>query len=125
MPPILRFFINVFLYLIYVLFFSVLFSIAFPAIQNMLGQTVWVPSDPRFAKIQIFIAIFVLLLSLIFRKYFYLSGWSDTKQTGGSQKTSPKTSYTATKKAAKSDDMSSSTDDNASDEEIVVVVENK
>lgn len=88
--------LNVFLYLVYVLFVSLAFSLLFPLILQVLGKEVLDPSLPEnialFNKIQIFIAIATLLVSLILRKYFYISLKKNTEI-----KTTP--SYTATKKS--------------------------
>jgi len=40
----------------------------------MLERPIMNPADPMFVKIQMFIAILVLLISLIWRKYFYICG---------------------------------------------------
>ena len=66
-------FLNVFLYLVYVLITSFLFSLIFPIVLQILGKPVFHPADPIFLKIQVFIAVLVLLLSLILRKYFYIA----------------------------------------------------
>ncbi len=73
LPPMVRWILNVVLYILYVMFFSVVFSVLFPLVLQLFWQPVWDIHDPRFAKIQIFIAIFVLLISVVFRKYFYLT----------------------------------------------------
>lgn len=74
LPLIARFIINMILYVLYVIFFSLVFSFSFPLILQALGKPVMNPADPTFVKIQLFIAILVLLISLIWRKYFYLCG---------------------------------------------------
>ena len=74
LPVIARFLINIVLYVVYVVLFSIVFSILFPIILQVMGKNVLNPADPVFVKIQIFIAILVLLISLIFRKFFYLCG---------------------------------------------------
>ena len=58
--------------MVYILVFSIAFSLLFPLILQILGKDVLDPSNPIFAKIQIFIAVLVLLITLIARKYFYL-----------------------------------------------------
>ncbi len=69
--------LNIFLYILYVLFVSLMFSILFPLILQLMGKEVLDPSTIEnmelFNKIQIFIIVLVLLLTLILRKYFYMS----------------------------------------------------
>ncbi len=74
LPFIMRAIINLILYVIYLLFFSIAFSFIFPLILQTLGKPIMNPTDPTFAKVQLFIAILLLLISLIWRKYFYLCG---------------------------------------------------
>lgn len=98
LPIALKVMINIILYVVYVLFVSVIFSFIFPVIMQFLGKEILNPAFPEnkdlFDKIQIFIAILVLLISLILRKYFYISSRSREVET-----VSIKTeSYTAKKK---------------------------
>jgi hypothetical protein len=65
--------VNIILYAVYLLFASVIFSFIFPLVMQIFGQDILNKNDPIFSKIQIFIAILVLLLSLILRKNFYIS----------------------------------------------------
>lgn len=95
--------INILLYILYVLFVSLIFSFVFPLVMQGLGKEVLNPALPEnralFDKIQIFIAIFVLLLSLILRKYFYVS----CKNEESEKKVVIKESYTAKKKQEKAE----------------------
>lgn len=74
LPLVIRAILNVILYFFYLVFFSLIFSFSFPVILKMLEKPIMNPADPLFVKIQIFIAILVLLISLIWRKYFYICG---------------------------------------------------
>ena len=73
LPIMAKVFLNVFLYCVYVVVTSLIFSLLFPILLQVLGKTVLDPLDPVFMKIQIFIAVLVLLLTLILRKYFYIA----------------------------------------------------
>lgn len=73
LPIMAKVFLNVFLYCVYVVLTSLIFSLLFPIILQVLGKTVLDPMNPVFLKIQIFIAVLVLLLTLILRKYFYVA----------------------------------------------------
>ncbi len=73
LPLALKVIINIILYVFYVLFVSVVFSFVFPLVMKIFTHEVLDPYNPVFDKIQIFIAILVLIVSLILRKYFYIS----------------------------------------------------
>ncbi|MFA5917105.1 MAG: hypothetical protein WC850_02615 [Candidatus Gracilibacteria bacterium] len=72
-PLIFKLIINFIAYLGYTLLLSVIFSFSFPFILMMMGKELYNPTDPIFMKIQISIALIVLVLTVIFRKYFYMS----------------------------------------------------
>ncbi|MCH2188946.1 hypothetical protein MK079_03915 [Candidatus Gracilibacteria bacterium] len=65
--------VNIVLYIVYVLLLSLLFSFAFPQILAFLDRPLLSVHDPFFDKVQIVIMVLVLVISAIFRKYFYLS----------------------------------------------------
>lgn len=124
LPIVLRVLLNIIIYIFYVLVASVLFSFLFPLVLQLLGQEILSPKDPIFEKIQIFIALLVLIVSLIFRKYFYISLGNPEEKTVYIEK---KQSYTTTKKtpdrkeAKKSKTSAKKKDD--TDEEIKIYVE--
>ncbi len=64
--------LNILFYVFYVIIISVIFSFVFPAIRVFLWKDIIAPTNPIFDTIQIIIIILVLLISLLFRKYFYL-----------------------------------------------------
>ncbi len=72
-PLIFKLIINIVAYLGYTLLLSVIFSFAFPFILIMMWKELYNSADPIFMKIQISIALLVLVLTVIFRKYFYMS----------------------------------------------------
>ena len=67
-----RVIVNMFASMFYVLLASIIFSFVFPSVLSVLRQPILNPLDPIFAKIQIAIAVIVLVFSVIFRKFFYL-----------------------------------------------------
>ncbi len=72
-PLIFKLVINFVAYIGYTFLLSVIFSFSFPLVLNMLGKELYNPADPIFMKIQISIALIVLIFTVIFRKYFYMS----------------------------------------------------
>jgi len=72
LPIVAKLLLNIFLYVIYVVVFSVIFSLLFPVLMNLFTGKTLNPDSQIFANIQYFIAIIVLLVSLILRKYFYI-----------------------------------------------------
>jgi len=73
MPIALKVALNVFFYILYVFIAWILFSFLFPIALKFLWKPLLNPNDPVFNKIWIIIAILVLIISVIFRKYFYIS----------------------------------------------------
>ena len=69
----LKLIINFVAYIGYTILISIIFSFSFPLVLNMLGKDLYNSADPIFVKIQITIAVIVLVITLLFRKYFYLS----------------------------------------------------
>jgi len=67
-----RIVLNVLFYVFYVIVVSIAFSFIFPTVLVILWQDVISPNNPIFDTIQIIIIILVLLISLLFRKFFYL-----------------------------------------------------
>ncbi len=67
-----RVILNILFYIFYVLLVSIAFSFVFPMLLVILWKDVWLSNDPRFATIQTWIIVLVLIFSLIFRKTFYL-----------------------------------------------------
>lgn len=72
LPIVAKTILNILLYIIYVLVFSVLFSGIFALYMYYFSESSLNPNSPIFANIQYFIAVLVLLISLILRKYFYI-----------------------------------------------------
>lgn len=89
--------INIILYLLYVVLAWFILGMLFPLILQMFGQEVIDPSMNKalFDKMATFIAIFILLVSLILRKHFYFSCSQEEN------KKEEKESYTAKKKVTK------------------------
>lgn len=75
-----RVILNVLFYVFYVILTSVAFSFIFPTILVILWQEIIAPNNPIFDGIQIIIIILVLLLSMLFRKFFYLPIKEKTKK---------------------------------------------
>lgn len=67
-----RIILNILFYIFYVLLVSIVFSFIFPIILVLFWNNVLDPASPIFDGIQIWIIIFVLVLSVIYRKYFFL-----------------------------------------------------
>ena len=86
--------INIILFCVYLVFVSIVFSLVFPLVLQLFGQQPINPINPIYVKIQYFIAILVLLISLVFRKYFYIS----LKTPEEKVVVEKKESYTASKK---------------------------
>ncbi len=63
---------NIILFNLYWFIPSVIFSFVFPVVLKIFGQAVLNPNDPVFVKIQIAIIVLMLVISLVYRKYFYL-----------------------------------------------------
>jgi len=72
LPIVAKTILNILLYLVYVVVFSVIFSGLFAVYMYYFTESSLSPSSPIFANIQYFIAILVLLITLILRKYFYI-----------------------------------------------------
>lgn len=72
-PLTFKLIINFVAYIGYTIFLSIIFSFAFPFVLKLMWKELYNPTDPIFTKIQITIAVVVLVITLIFRKYFYLS----------------------------------------------------
>lgn len=72
-PLPLKLIINFVAYIGYTLLLSIIFSFSFPLVLNMLGKELYNSTDPIFVKIQITIAVIVFVITLLFRKYFYIS----------------------------------------------------
>lgn len=128
LPIVAKTVFNVFLYILYVLLASVVFSFIFPLIMQLFGQDVLDPSSGVFIKIQYFIAILVLLISLILRRYFYICGRSEkeilvveennytAKKKQVTKKKAEKVVKKETKKQAKIDKVVEKLQENDSDE---------
>lgn len=96
LPIVAKTILNILLYIIYVLVFSVLFSGIFALYMYYFSESSLNPNSPIFANIQYFIAVLVLLISLILRKYFYI--WAARKEVTLKVESN---NYTAKKKPVK------------------------
>jgi len=72
LPLVAKLIVNIILYIVYVVVFSFIFSGIFAVYMYYFTDSSFNASSPVFANIQYFIAILVLIVSLIFRKYFYI-----------------------------------------------------
>jgi len=75
------------------------------------------PADPMFAKIQIFIAVLVLLVSLILRKHFYVLGYEEGTEVIIEE------SYTAKKKEPSKKTKKTISIEENNDDEIKIYVD--
>jgi len=121
LPVVARFVINIILYIVYVLIASLIFSFLFPIVMQILGQEILDPRNAAnaatFAKIQYFIALLVLLISLILRKYFYLCSERKTEVV------TVKESYTAKKKITNTEKSSISKELESDEDDIKIYIE--
>ena len=67
-----RVIVNIIFFNLYWLLASIIFSFVFPIVLKAFGQPTLNPADPIFINIQIIIVVLILVVSVIFRKYFYL-----------------------------------------------------
>ncbi|MDD3303096.1 MAG: hypothetical protein PHN31_06085 [Candidatus Gracilibacteria bacterium] len=72
-PFLFKVVINFVAYVGYTALLSLVFSFLFPITLKLFGKEPLNPSDPVFVKIQVSIAIIILFVTIIFRKYFYVS----------------------------------------------------
>lgn len=77
LPIVAKAIVNIILYIVYVIVFSFVFSGVFAIYMYYFTDSSLNASSPIFVNIQYFIAILVLITSLIFRKYFYI--WAPKK----------------------------------------------
>jgi len=63
---------NILFYIFYVLIISIIFSFSFPILLQLFWKVIINSWDPIFDKIQYTIFILVLIITIIFRKKFYL-----------------------------------------------------
>ncbi len=62
---------NILFYILYVLLTSIVISFIIPIVFIIIWKSILAPNNPVFDLIQILIIIFVLVFSLVYRKYFY------------------------------------------------------
>lgn len=72
-PFLFKVVINFVAYVWYTALLSLVFSFLFPITLKLFWKEPLNPSDPVFVKIQVSIAIIILFVTIIFRKYFYVS----------------------------------------------------
>ena len=71
LPAVIKIILNIIFYIIYVLIFSLLFGLVLGFILKYLNKTlIW---EPTATYIQVWLTIFVLFVTILFRKYFYIS----------------------------------------------------
>ncbi|MCD5375193.1 hypothetical protein LR010_01935 [Candidatus Gracilibacteria bacterium] len=120
LPVVAKAVINIVLYILYVVLAWVVFSFIFPLVMQVFGQEIINPAANMalFDKIAIFIAILVLLISLILRKYFYICGQNEETVVY-------RESYTAKKKPVnkKKTTKTVKIEEEDDDEEIKIYVE--
>ncbi len=80
LPLGVRFLINIVFFILYVLFLSLVFSFVYPLVLDILWKEIQSFDNPIFAQIQIVIIVFVLFITLVFRKYFYISIKTETAE---------------------------------------------
>ncbi len=73
LPIFFKIVLNFIAYIFYTVFFSIVFSIVFPLILKLFWLELLNPNNPVFSKIQIILALLMLLITAIYRKYFYIS----------------------------------------------------
>lgn len=67
-----RVLLNVLFYIFYVLLVTIVFSFLFPFVLVLLWKNVLNPINPVFDQIQIGIIVLVLIVTIVFRRFFYL-----------------------------------------------------
>ncbi len=72
MPLAFKVIVNVFLYILYTVFAGIIVGIIYGRILSWKGMPIPREGDPVYTQIFIFTALWVLIVSLIFRRYFYL-----------------------------------------------------
>jgi hypothetical protein len=72
-PTLPKIVLNILFYLFYVFVISVIFSFVFPQILILLEKPILDPLDQIFYKVQVLIIVFVLIITIILRKYLYIS----------------------------------------------------
>lgn len=80
-PTLPKIVLNILLYFFYVLVISLIFSFVFPQVLVVLGRPIPDSMDPVFYKTQIIILVLVLVVTLIARKYVYISLGSEEEIT--------------------------------------------
>lgn len=123
LPTVAKAIINILLYILYVVFFSFVFSFVFPLLMKLFGAELLSQGDPIFDKIQIFIAILVLLVSLIFRKHFYITGKKQDKKVVEVETYTAKKKQVKNKSETKKAKKSVKNTDSDENEEIKIYVE--
>ncbi len=73
LPYFFKIIINFFAYIWYTLFVSIVFSFLYPIFLKLSWKSIPPEQDPIFIKIQILLAVIVFVVTLIFRKHFYIS----------------------------------------------------
>ena len=78
LPIVAKAIVNILLYIVYVIIFTLIFWVVFAAYVYYFTDGSFNTNSPIFANMQYFIAMVVLLITLILRKYFYL--WAARKE---------------------------------------------
>lgn len=81
LPIIAKIVVNILLYVFYTVILSFVVGLLIPIAQQLIGLSILDPSksvnQEFFSKLQIFLAVFMLLVTLVFRKFFYVALGSD------------------------------------------------
>ncbi len=72
-PIAFRVIINIFLYIIYTVIWHFIFGLIFAFVLRLSWKKIPISTDPVFTKIAIVASFFILVLTLVFRKYFYIT----------------------------------------------------
>lgn len=73
LPIAFRIILNILLYVLYTIFWQFVFGLMFGLVSNILWKNPPLPWDPIFVKIWIVVSFFMLVITLIFRTYFYIT----------------------------------------------------
>ncbi len=96
LPIVAKTIINVLLYILYVVIFLFIFWLILAVFTYYFSESSLSPSSPIFINLTYFIAVLVLLISLILRKYFYI--WAARREVTLKVESN---NYTAKKKPSK------------------------
>ena len=73
LPVVLKIILNILFYVIYAILSLFIFGLILPLLQMLFDKPIFNQGDLVFDKIAIILAIVVLFITIILRKYFYIS----------------------------------------------------